>query len=85
MGLTPAIHPSPIRKKGSVRKKLMLLSALTCVAGSSVLAAPAHGRAAYPDCDTLRGTACSTPGATVVCQWDGRYLDGLYCFNGTWE
>lgn len=66
-------------------RKLMLLSALTCIAGGTALAAPAAGRAAYPDCETLRGTACGTPGQTVVCQWEGRYLDGLYCHNGTWE
>lgn len=68
-----------------MRKKLLLLSALTCIAGQSVLTAPAAGRATYPDCETLRGTACTTAGQTVVCQWEGRYLDGLYCFNGTWE
>lgn len=68
-----------------MRKKLLLLSALTCVAGATALTTPAVGRATYPDCDTLRGTACATPGQTVVCQWDGRYLDGLYCHNGTWE
>lgn len=68
-----------------MRKRLMLLSALTCIFGGSALTAPAFGRAAYPDCETMRGTACTTPGATVVCQWEGRYLDGLYCYHGTWE
>ncbi|HEX7241541.1 MAG TPA: hypothetical protein VF263_14785 [Longimicrobiaceae bacterium] len=68
-----------------MRKKLMLLSVLTCVAGGSALAAPATARDGYPDCDQFRGTACSTPGATMICQWEGRYMDGLYCWNGTWE
>ncbi|MEW5931432.1 MAG: hypothetical protein AB1941_28530 [Gemmatimonadota bacterium] len=68
-----------------MRKKLMLLSALTCIAGGTALAVPADGRATYPDCEALRGTTCTTPGATVVCQWEGRYLDGLYCHDGTWE
>jgi hypothetical protein len=68
-----------------MRKKLLLLSALTCLAGATALTKHAAGRATYPDCEIMRGTACTTPGATVVCQWEGRYLDGLYCYNGTWE
>jgi hypothetical protein len=68
-----------------MRKKLMLLSALTCIAGGTALTTPAAGRAAYPDCDQFRGTACTTPGAAMTCQWEGRYMDVLYCFNGTWE
>lgn len=69
-----------------MRKKLMLLAVLNCAAGGWLLApTPASGMMGYPDCETLRGTACTTPGATVVCQWEGRYLDGLYCFNGVWE
>jgi hypothetical protein len=68
-----------------MRKKLMVLSALICIAGGFAPVEPAVARAGYPDCETLRGTACSTPGQTVVCQWEGRYLDGLYCHNGTWE
>ncbi len=68
-----------------MRKKLFLLSALTCLAGGTALTKPAAGRATYPDCETMRGTACTTRGATVVCLWVGRYLDGLYCHTGTWE
>ena len=68
-----------------MRMKLMTLSALTCIAGGFALAEPAAARARNPDCETLHGTACGTPGQTVVCQWEGRYLDGLYCFNGIWE
>ena len=82
MGAPDVCSPAP---EGSMRKKLLLLSSLTCIAGGSALAAPAQGRATYPDCETLVGTACSTPGATVVCQWEGRYLDGLYCQDGTWQ
>lgn len=68
-----------------MRKKLILLTGLTCIAGGSLLTAPAVGRATYPDCDQFRGTACGTPGAAMICQWEGRYMDVLYCFNGTWE
>jgi len=53
--------------------------------GRVIPGGPATGRSAYPDCDQFRGTACATPGASMTCQWEGRYMDVLYCFNGTWE
>ncbi|HEU0079068.1 MAG TPA: hypothetical protein VFQ76_15550 [Longimicrobiaceae bacterium] len=68
-----------------MRKKLLLSAALTCIAGGLALTSPAFARTSYPDCDTFRGTACTTPGASMTCQWEGRYMDVLYCFNGTWE
>jgi|GEM_PF-2950449 len=65
-------------------RKLALVASLTAIVGGVVLAAPAFARN-YPDCEQLLGTPCSPPGSTTVCQWEGRYLDGLYCDNGTWQ
>lgn len=67
-----------------MRKKLIVLSALTCIAGGSVLLTPAASQTRYPACEDLVGRSC-TQGESVVCTWEGRYLDGLYCHSGTWE
>jgi len=67
-----------------MRKKVTMLSALACLAGGPVLLAPASGQVGHPACEGLIGTSC-TQGSSVVCTWEGRYLDGLYCHGGTWE
>lgn len=67
-----------------MRKKLMLLSALTCVAGGSVLLVAAGAQSAYPSCETTNGTRCSG-GGYRTCQWSDGSLDTQVCFNGTWH
>lgn len=67
-----------------MRKKVMMLSALTCLVGVPIVLTPASGQVDRPACEDLIGTSC-TQESSVVCTWEGRYLDGLYCHNGTWE
>jgi hypothetical protein len=64
-------------------KKLIRLAAFTGVLAGSLLA-PVSAQGSYPACEDLIGRSC-VRGDSVVCTWEERYLDGLYCHSGTWE
>ncbi len=66
-----------------MRKKLMGISALTCLAGGAMLVAPARSQSAYPSCEATNATRCS--GGYRTCQWSDGSLDTQVCFNGTWH
>lgn len=61
-----------------MRRKLMALSALTCVAGGAMLVAPARSQIAYPTCDSLIGTPCR-PGSAVVCTNVDGDAEPVFC------
>ncbi len=66
-----------------MRTKLMLLSALTCLAGGTTLLRPASAQDPYPPCSSLAGTYCS--GGWTRCTLDGGGFEHLECLNGTWH
>lgn len=63
-----------------MRKKLMLLSALTCLTGGWVLLGPAEAQRRYPSCEALVTTSCagSNP-AYQPCTNEYGGSDVLYC------
>ncbi|HEX8272141.1 MAG TPA: hypothetical protein VF615_05785 [Longimicrobiaceae bacterium] len=65
-----------------MRKKLLLLSALTCMAGAPALLAPASAQSAIPPCEDLVGTACTGGFTECRAYWGGP--ETLYCYEGTW-
>lgn len=67
-----------------MRKKLLMLSALTCIAGGSALLSPANGQGSYPSCESIVGDRCSG-GGDIVCQQSSGDMESLRCFNGTWH
>jgi hypothetical protein len=68
-----------------MRKKLLMLAALTCVAGGSALVAPANSQNGYPSCEGTTGTPCSGDGYRS-CQNEGDdFLSVQVCIDGTWH
>ncbi|MEW5931433.1 MAG: hypothetical protein AB1941_28535 [Gemmatimonadota bacterium] len=66
-----------------MRRKLMALSALTCIAGGSVLLAPASAQGKYATCESLLGTRCT--GSYTRCTGEGGEIEYLQCRGGTWQ
>lgn len=65
-------------------KKLLVLSALACLGGGSLLLGPANGQGAYPLCEDYVGDRCTT-GPDIVCQQSSGDMESLRCFRGTWH
>ncbi|MET0399270.1 MAG: hypothetical protein ABW277_20945 [Longimicrobiaceae bacterium] len=66
-----------------MRRKLMGLSALVCLAGGATLLAPAPAEAAYPSCEYYEGKPCSgRSGMLCTHDYDGSQ-DTLVCWGGT--
>lgn len=65
-----------------MRRKLMLLSAVTCFVGGSALLAPASAQSKAPPCEDLVGTACAGGFTECTADWGGP--ETLYCYEGTW-
>ncbi|MBV9773270.1 MAG: hypothetical protein JO040_04935 [Gemmatimonadetes bacterium] len=65
-----------------MRKKLMLLSALVCIAGSTDLLA---GTRALTPCESLRGQRCSPNGALTACTDPYGENVPMACTSGTWQ
>lgn len=65
-----------------MRRKLMLLSALTCFAGGPTLLAqaPAQRKAM---CEDLIWTACT--GGSILCTTAAGAPETLFCYDGTWD
>lgn len=68
-----------------MRRKLMLLSALTCIAGGTTLLAPASAQSRDELCDGLVGMQCSGSGGYTSCTSKWGTTEYLQCFNGTWH
>lgn len=66
-----------------MRRKLMGISALTCLLGGSMLLAPATAQSTDPDCESLVGRRCT--GGIQRCTPDWGGTEYLQCFNGTWH
>lgn len=71
-----------------MRKKLMLLSALTCLSGGWALLGPAEAQGRrYPSCEALVNTSCvgANP-AYQRCTRESGATDILYCHldSGYW-
>jgi len=70
-----------------MRKKLMLLSALTCLTGGWALLGPAEAQRRWPSCEALVATSCggSNP-AYQRCTRESGATDILYCdyYWGFW-
>ncbi|MET0399274.1 MAG: hypothetical protein ABW277_20965 [Longimicrobiaceae bacterium] len=68
-----------------MRKKLMLLSALTCLTGGWALLGPAEAQRRYPSCEALVNTSCAGPNpAYQRCTRESGATDILYCWNDWW-
>ena len=61
-----------------MRSKLLVLSALTCIAGGSSLLAPASAQGSYPTCESLLWTPCRS-GSTVICTNADGEVEPLFC------
>lgn len=68
-----------------MRNKLMLLGALTCAAGGSVLLAPSTGEArSWLPCSMVVGSGCYE-GSQGYCTVDGTStVEEMQCFQGQW-
>lgn len=68
-----------------MRKKMAVLSALTCVVGGSALLTPASGQATLAPCSNYIGKACSrsSPQYQQCTQPDGS-VDYVMCYQGWW-
>ncbi|MET0399271.1 MAG: hypothetical protein ABW277_20950 [Longimicrobiaceae bacterium] len=68
-----------------MRRKLLLLSALTCIAGGSALLtpAPAASQADYPICEYVYGLNCSGWGF-MECTHQSGGQDWLQCNGYSW-
>jgi len=71
-----------------MRRKLMLLSALTCLSGGWALLGPAEAQGpTYPSCEALVDTSCAGPNpAYQRCTRESGVTDILYCapWNLSW-
>jgi hypothetical protein len=65
-----------------MRRKLMGISALTCLVGGSMLVAPATSQAGYRSCEEMVGSRC-TGGGITYCDNYGS-LEPLVCSGGSW-
>ncbi len=65
-------------------RTLLALSALTCVAGSSLLLAPASAQNSDPICESVVGTPCRQGYLRCVMQDFGE-TNYLQCFGRTWH
>lgn len=66
-----------------MRKKLIILSALTCIAGGSALLAQAPAQRKVM-CEDLIGTECT--GGSVLCTTAQGAPDTLFCYpDGIWN
>jgi hypothetical protein len=67
-----------------MRRKLMGLSALVCLAGGATLLPPAPAEAAYPSCEYNEGKQCSGNRGMLCTHEDDGLQDTLVCWAGTW-
>ncbi|MET0399269.1 MAG: hypothetical protein ABW277_20940 [Longimicrobiaceae bacterium] len=65
-----------------MRRRLMVLSALTCFAGSVATTAPASADAALASCEANYGKRCS--GADLPCTRADGSQDILVCYHNTY-
>jgi hypothetical protein len=71
-----------------MRKRLMLLSALTCVAGGAALPGPATANGQsypYPPCSEWVGQFCTPRTYFKKCMTDEGYVEVLHCVNGSYQ
>lgn len=67
-----------------MRKKLLGISALTCLIGGTMLVAPATSQATPPSCDGTIGTYCPRNGATSGCEMLPGQYEPMVCWNHRW-
>ncbi|HEU0079069.1 MAG TPA: hypothetical protein VFQ76_15555 [Longimicrobiaceae bacterium] len=65
-----------------MRKKLIVLSALTCLVGGGTLLAPASSQGRYPSCEYPPMGRCAE-GNIEYCAHNGEVYR-WDCFGGTW-
>lgn len=68
-----------------MRKMLMTLSALTCIAGGSALLTPGTAKAALTPCESLRGQRCSPNGSLTTCTDPYGENVLMACVSGRWQ
>lgn len=69
-----------------MRKKLLMLSALTCVAGGSVFLDPAESQdPTLPFCHNAVGSVCPNEGLVDRCYHSNGCQYGIICRGGTWD
>lgn len=61
-----------------MRRKLLVLSALTCIAGGAMLVAPASSQSTYPSCESLMWQPCP-PDSRVLCTNEDGDTEVLFC------
>jgi len=66
-----------------MRKKLLVLSALTCIAGGSALLVPASAQNRYVLCETVSNSRC-TEHAGDYCSGPGGQVFTMLCHHGYW-
>ncbi len=67
-----------------MRRKLILLSALTCLAGGSTLLAQAQAQSKVPPCEEVIGTECD--GGSMLCTTAWGAPETLFCYDdGIWN
>lgn len=68
-----------------MKRRLMGISALTCLVGGAALLAPAPAEAAYPSCEYYQGRPCSGNQGMHCTHEDSGLQDTLLCFNNSWH
>jgi hypothetical protein len=69
----------------AMKRKLMGISALTCLVGGSMLLTPAPAEAAYPSCEYYFAKRCSGNTGMLCTHDDDGTQDTLVCFNGSYH
>ena len=66
-----------------MRKKLLALSAATCIAGAFG-AGVTQGQSRPLSCEMMQGSFCSEEGGQGTCEFNGSQ-ETMTCSGGTWE
>lgn len=66
-----------------MNRTLLVLSAVTCIAGGSALLAPATAQSRLPLCESVRGTSCRSD-SLLACTSEEGNVEAMACRNGVW-